>query len=84
MLTPHIAQDEPTTGQENQKRFVLHSYIFHLYLIIDKNTEKGMYLAFLMQQLIFYNFFCEYPISLKLLLNILYPNSFFFKYPISR
>ena len=40
---PH--HDEPMTGQENQNRFVLHLNIFHLYLIINKNTEKGMYLA---------------------------------------
>ena len=32
-------------GQEIQKRFVLHLYIFHLYLIINKNTEKGMNLV---------------------------------------
>ena len=32
-------------GQEIQKRFVLNLYIFHLYLIINKNTEKGMYLV---------------------------------------
>ena len=29
------AHDEPMTGQENQKRFVLHLHIFHLYLIIN-------------------------------------------------
>ena len=69
------------------KRFVLHLYIFHLYLIINKNTEKDMYLV--IQELFAANIwyitiFCEYPVSLKLLLNILYPNNFFLKYPVSR
>ena len=45
MLPPHSAHDEPMTGQENQKRFVSHLYIFHLYIIINKNKEKGMYLV---------------------------------------
>ena len=45
MLPPHSAHNEPMTGQENQKRFVLYLSIFHLYLIINKNTEKGMYLV---------------------------------------
>ena len=45
MLPSHSAHDEPMTGQENKKRFVLHLYIFHLYLIINKNTEKGMYVV---------------------------------------
>ena len=39
------AHYEPMTGQEHQKRFALHLYIFHLYLIINKNAEKGMYLV---------------------------------------
>ena len=30
---------------ENQKLFVLHLNSFHLYLIINKNTEKGIYLV---------------------------------------
>ena len=45
MLPPHRAHDEPMAGQENQKRFVLHLYIFYFYLIVNKNTEKGMYLV---------------------------------------
>ena len=74
-------------GQEIQKRFILHLYIFHLYLIINKNTEKGMYLV--IQEPFSSNMwcvttFCEYPVSLKLLLNIPYPYKFFLKYPVSR
>ena len=78
MLPPHSVHDvEPMTGQENQKRFVLHLYIFHLYLIINKNTEKGMYSVinartFLIKHLICYNFLpisrfpettSQYPVS---------------------
>ena len=69
------------------KRFVLHLYIFHLYLIINKNTEKDMYLVIqerFSSNIWYVTIFCEYPVSLKLLLNILYPNNFFLKYPVSR
>ena len=66
------------TGQENQKRFGLYLYIFHLYLIINKNTDKDMYLViqerrFLIKHLICYNFLrisripettSQYPVSL--------------------
>ena len=70
------------------KRFVLHLYIFHLYLIINKNTEKGMYLVIqerFSSNIWYVIIFCEYRVSLKLLLNILqYPNyNFFLKYPVS-
>ena len=75
------------TGQGNQKRFVLHFYIFHLYLIINKNTEKGMYLVIqesFSLNIWYVKIFCKYPVSLKLLLNILYPNNFFLKHPVSQ
>ena len=68
-------------------QFVLHLYIFHLYLIIDKNTEKGMYLVIqerFSSNIWYVTIFCKYPVSLKLLLNILYPNNFCLKYPVSR
>ena len=54
---------------------------------INKNTEKGMYLVILERfssNIWYVTIFCEYPVSLKLLLNILYPNNFFLKYPVSR
>ena len=69
------------------KRFVLHLYIFHLYLIINKNTEKGMYLVIqerFSSNIWYVTIFCEYSVSLKLLLNILYPNNFFLENPVSR
>ena len=81
---PHIV---PMMNRWLVKRFVLHLYIFHLYLIINKNTEKGMYLVIqerFSSNIWYVTIFCEYPVSLKLLLNILYPNNFFLKYPISR
>ena len=60
MLLPHSAHDEPMTGQENQKWFVLHLHIFHLYLIIIKNAEKGHVFSnprtFLIKHLICQNF----------------------------
>ena len=71
------------TGQENQKRFALHLNIFHFYLIINKNTEKGMYLV-IQEHFSYVTVFCEYPVSLKLLFNTLYSNNFFLKYPVSR
>ena len=81
---PHIV---PMMNGWLVKRFVLHLYIFHLYLIINKNTEKGMYLVIqerFSSNIWYVTIFCEYPVSLKLLLNILYPNNFFLKYPVSR
>ena len=81
---PHIV---PMMNRWLVKRFVLHLYIFHLYLIINKNTEKGMYLVIqerFSSNIWYVTIFCEYPVSLKLLLNILYPNNFFLKYPVSR
>ena len=87
LVPPRSAHDEPMTGQENQKRFVLHLYIFHLYLIINKNTEKGMYLVIqerFSSNIWYVTIFGEYPVSLKLLLSILYPNNFFLKHPVSR
>ena len=69
------------------KRFVLHLYIFHLHLIINKNTEKGMYLVIqerFSSNIWYVTIFCEYSVSPKLLLNILYPNNFFLQYPVSR
>ena len=86
MWPPHSARDEPMTGQENQKRFVLHLYIFRLYLIINKNTEKGIYLVIqerFPSNIWYVTIFGEYPVYLKLLLNILYQNNFFVKYPVS-
>ena len=58
--------------QENQKRFFLHLYIFNLYLIINKNTEKGTYLVIqerFSSNIWYVTIFCEYPVSLKLLLT---------------
>ena len=81
---PHTV---PTMNRWLVKRFVLHLYIFHLYLIINKNTEKGMYLVIqerFSSNIWYVTIFCEYPVSLKLLLNIPYPNNFFLKYPVSR
>ena len=81
---PHIV---PMMNRWLVKRFVLHLYIFHLYLIINKNTEKGMYLVIqerFSSNIWYVTIFCEYPVSLKLLLNILYPNNFFLKYPVSQ
>ena len=81
---PHIV---PMMNRWLVKRFVLHLYIFHLYLIINKNTEKGMYLVIqerFSSNIWYVTIFCEYPVSLKLLLNILYPNNFFPKYPVSQ
>ena len=55
--------------------------------MINKNTEKGMYLVIqerFLSNIWYVTIFCEYPVSLKLLLNILYPNNFFLKYPVSR
>ena len=81
---PHIG---PIMNRWLVKRFVLHLYIFHLYLIINKNTKKGMYLVIqerFSSNIWHVTIFCEYPVSLKLLLNILYPNNFFLKYPVSR
>ena len=49
-------------------------YIFQLYLILNKNTEKGMYLVIqerLSSNIWCVTIFCKYPVSLKLLLNIL-------------
>ena len=83
-LPPLSVHDEPMTGQENQKRFVLYLYIFHLYLIINKNTDKDMYLVIqerFSSNIWYVTIFCEYPVSLKLLLNILYPYNLFLKYP---
>ena len=68
------------------KQFVLHLYIFYLYLIIDKNTEKGMYLVIqgrFSSNIWYVTIFCEYPVSLKLLLNVQFLNNFFLKYPVS-
>ena len=55
--------------------------------MINKNTEKGMYLVIqerFLSNIWYVTIFCEYPVSLKLLLNILYPNNFFLKYPVFR
>ena len=65
---------------------MLHSST-HLYLIINKNTEKEMYLVIqesFSSNMWYVTIFCEYPLFLKLLLNILYPNNFFFEYPVSQ
>ena len=67
--------------------FTLAYFSFILYLIINKNTEKGMYLVIqerFSSNIWYVTTFCEYPVSLKLLLNILYPYKFFLKYPVSR
>ena len=83
MLPAHSAHDEPMMV----KRFVLHLHIFHLYLIINKNAEKGMCLVIqerFSSNIWYVTIFCEYPVSLKLLLNILYPGIFFREYPVSR
>ena len=56
-------------------------------LIINKNAEKSVYLVIqqrLPSNIRYFKIFCEYPVSLKLLLNILYSNNFFLKYPVSR
>ena len=69
------------------KRFVLHLHIFHLYLIINKNTENGLYLVIqerFSSNIWYVTFFCEYPVYLKLLLNFLYPNNFYLKYLVSQ
>ena len=69
------------------ERFVLHLHIFHLYLIINKNTEKCIYLVIqerFSSNIWYVTIFGEYPVSLKLLLNILYPKNVFLKYPVSR
>ena len=70
--------------QENQKRFFLHLYIFNLYLIINKNTEMGMYLIIqerFSSKIWYVTKKKKNAVSLKLFLNILYPNNFFLKYP---
>ena len=69
------------------KNGLFYTYIFHLYLIINKNTEKGMYLVIqerFSSNIWYVTIFGEYPVSLKLLLSILYPNNFFLKHPVSR
>ena len=93
---PHIV---PMMNRWLVKRFVLHLYIFHLYLIINKNTEKGMYLI-VIQECVLSNiwyattFFrishipettSQYAVSQKLFPQIIpYPSNFFRKYPVFR
>ena len=47
---PSSYQNQQVVAQKasrsrKSKTFILHLYFFHLNLIIDKNTEKGMYLV---------------------------------------
>ena len=92
---PHIV---PMMNRWLVKRFVLHLYIFHLYLIINKNTEKGMYLIVIQECFlsnIWYvtTFFrisripettSQYAVSQKLFPQIIpYPGNFFREYPVS-
>ena len=93
---PHIV---PMMNRWLVKRFVLHLYIFHLYLIINKNTEKGMYLVIQERfssniwYVIFFaniaypwNYFsisCSIP-TITFSSNIPYPGNFFCEYRVSR
>ena len=70
------------------KNSLFYTYMFfHLYLIINKNTEKGLY--FVIQErfssnIWYVTIFWEYPESLKLLNNIPFPNNFSLKHHVSR
>ena len=86
-LPPHSAHDEPMTGQTVCFTLIYFSFMSnhqqkyrkgHVFQVSNSNPR-----TFLIKHLTCYNF-CEYPVSLKLLLNILYPNNFFLKYPVSR
>ena len=46
-----------------------------MYLVIQERFSSNI---------LYVTIFCEYPVSLKLLLNILFPNNFFLKYSVSR
>ena len=85
---PHIVPMMNRWLVKKIKNGLFYTYIFHSYLIINKNTEKGIYLVIqecFSSNIWYVTIFCEYPVSLKLvLLNILYPNNFFLKYPVSR
>ena len=82
-LIPSVnTKNSQSAWSSNHFQFVLHFYIFHWYLFIDKSTEKGMYLVIqerFSSNIWYVTIFCEYPVSLKLLLNILYPNNVFLK-----
>ena len=91
---PHIV---PMMNRWLVKRFVLHLHIFHLYLIINKNTEKGMYLVIqerfssnIWYVTIFanipypWNYFSISCIPITFSSNIPYPGNFFREYPVSR
>ena len=46
-----------------------------MYLVIQERFSSNIW---------YVTIFGEYPVSLKLLLSILYPNNFFLKHPVSR
>ena len=72
----YSAHDEPMTCQENQKRFVLHLYIFHFSISNQQKYREGHVFSnprtFLIKHLICYNFLrisripettSQYPVS---------------------
>lgn len=69
------------------KNSLFYTYMFfHLYLIINKNTVKGMYLVIqesLSSNIWDITIFCESRIH-ETTQYYLYPNDFFLKYPVSR
>ena len=80
MIPQHSAHDEPMTGQT-----VCFTLIYFTFLSNNQRKYRNGHVfnnprTFLIKHLIL----CEYPVSRKLLLNILYPNNFFLKYPVSR